>query len=242
MKTFTLFILFSFSLSITALLANDSGVLKGRVQASYTAMPIPGVAIYIPELNRGLTTDEKGEFHISSLPLKRLTVQFKLLGYKTVIREFDVLTLKAAQIILMEESTTMIDEVVVSGAYIMSRENSPIAIEKINREELLKMPSPGLMSSLARMPGINEVSLGPGIGKPVVRGLSFSRVLSVYQGARFENQQWGADHGLGLNETGISSIEVIKGPASIIYGSGAMAGVIHLVEAPDASIGSTEGD
>src|SRR5690606_36624109 len=114
--------------------------------------------------------------------------------------------------------------------------------EKINRSELLKMPSPSLMSSLSRVPGINEVSLGPGIGKPVIRGLSFSRVLSVYQGARFENQQWGADHGLGLNETGISSVEIIKGPASIIYGSGAMAGVIHLIEEPDAVVGKIEGD
>jgi iron complex outermembrane recepter protein len=130
----------------------------------------------------------------------------------------------------MEESLTNIDEVVISGAYIMSKESSPISIEKVDRLAILKMPSPSLMTALTKTPGVNEISLGPGISKPVIRGLSFSRVLSVYQGGRFENQQWGADHGLGLTETGIGNIELIKGPASLIYGSGAMAGVVNLIE------------
>lgn len=209
---------------------------------SSTLLPLPGVTVFIPEINRVVITDHEGQFSISSLPEKTLTIQFSFVGYMTVIEKIDQAAFEKILVIQMEETTTTIDEVVVSGAYVMSRENSPISIEKINRDELLKMPSPSLMTSLSRIPGINEVSLGPGIGKPVIRGLSFSRVLSVYQGARFENQQWGADHGLGLNETGISSVEIIKGPASIIYGSGAMAGVIHLIEEPDAIVGKIEGD
>src|SRR5690554_1341663 len=125
MGTFFLCMFFLSGLAVTEVLANDPVVLKGKVQASATAKPIPGVAVYIPELNRGLTTDEEGFFFIASLPSKRLTVQFSLLGYKSVIKEFDASALKEAQTILMEESTTTIDEVVVSGAYIMSRENSP---------------------------------------------------------------------------------------------------------------------
>jgi iron complex outermembrane receptor protein len=222
--------------------AEKENDLMGTVKDKITGMAIPGVAVTIPELNRGMVTDHNGKFSLVTLPKKSLTIQFSLLGFKTLILKLNLANLKEELVIEMEETTTTIDEVVVSGAYIMSRENSPIAIEKIYREELLKMPSPSLMSSLSRTPGINEVSLGPGIGKPVIRGLSFSRVLSVYQGARFENQQWGADHGLGLNETGISSVEVIKGPASIIYGSGAMAGVIHLVEERDAANGEIEGE
>jgi iron complex outermembrane receptor protein len=147
-----------------------------------------------------------------------------------------------ALVIQLEEAFTNIDEVVVSGAYVMSKESSPINIEKINKTEILKMPSPSLMTAIARTPGVSEISLGPGISKPVIRGLSFSRVLSLYQGARFENQQWGADHGLGLTETGIGDIELIKGPASLIYGSGAMAGVINLIEDKDAAPGDVEGD
>ena len=175
--------------------------------------------------NRGVVTDIDGEFSILSLPGRDLTFQISFVGFETIITKIDPSDIEGPIRFQMEEAASALDEVVVSGAYIMSRENSPINIEKVSREQVLKMPAPNLMSSLSRVPGVNQVSLGPGISKPVIRGLSFSRVLSVYQGARFENQQWGADHGLGLNETGISGVEIIKGPASIIYGSGAMAGV-----------------
>src|SRR5690606_29668156 len=186
--------------------------LSGQVVEKSTGTTMPGVSIFVPELNRGVTTDINGEFAVSSLPERDLTFQISFVGFKTIITKIDHSTVQGQMRIQMEETTSALDEVVVSGAYIMSRENSPIAIEKISREQVLKMPSPSLMSTLARIPGINQVSLGPGISKPVIRGLSFSRVLSVYQGARFENQQWGADHGLGLNETGISGVEIIKGP------------------------------
>lgn len=216
--------------------------LSGSVVEKSTGMTLPGVSVFIPELNRGAVTDMRGEFAFSSLPQTDLTFQLSFMGFKTIITTIDLAVVKEPLYIQMEETTGTLDEVVVSGAYIMSRENSPIVIEKISREQVLKMPAPSLMSTLSKLPGVNQVSLGPGISKPVIRGLSFSRVLSVYQGARFENQQWGADHGLGLNETGISGVEIIKGPASIIYGSGAMAGVIHLVEDRDATIGDIEGD
>ena len=216
--------------------------LSGQIVEKSTGMKIPGAAIFIPELNRGIVTDMDGEFTIPSLPGGALTFQISFVGFETIIMKIDPSSIPGPIYFQMEVATSALDEVVVSGAYIMSRENSPINIEKVSREQVLKMPSPSLMSSLSRVPGVNQVSLGPGISKPVIRGLSFSRVLSVYQGARFENQQWGADHGLGLNETGISGVEIIKGPASIIYGSGAMAGVIHLVEDSEASMGEIEGD
>jgi iron complex outermembrane recepter protein len=200
-----------------------------------------GVSLFVPELRRGTVTNNQGIYRLTSLPPGRITLQVSYMGYETIITKINPSQQNSFDFQL-KETTTSVEEVVVSAAYIMSRESSPISIEKINKNDILKSPAPSLMSALAKIPGISEVSLGPGISKPVIRGLSFSRVLSVYQGARFENQQWGADHGLGLTETGLSGVEIIKGPASIIYGSGAMAGVVNLLEDPDASRGTTEGD
>lgn len=229
-------------LSVNRGMAQDeSNYIQGKVTDTKTDEPLIGVSVFVPELSRGAVTDTNGEYSLASLPSRSITVQFSLIGYASVISKINP-TQNNGLSITMEESTTSVDEVVVSAAYIMSRESSPISIEKINKDVILKSPSPSLMSALAKTPGVSEVSLGPGISKPVIRGLSFSRVLSVYQGARFENQQWGADHGLGLTETGLSGIEIIKGPASIIYGSGAMAGVVHLLEEPDASPGEVSGD
>jgi iron complex outermembrane receptor protein len=213
----------------------------GKVIDKSTNSPLPGVTVFIPELNRGVVTDLDGQFRISGIPDRSVKIQVSFIGYATQIKNVKVGSDKDI-LIEMEEYATTIDEVVVSGAYIMSKESSPINIEKVDRTDLLKMPAPNLMSALARTPGVSEISLGPGISKPVIRGLSFSRVLSLYQGARFENQQWGADHGLGMTETGIANIEMIKGPASIIYGSGAMAGVVNLIEEKDAQAGNVEGD
>lgn len=229
-------------LASVGVLAAQTLSLSGKVIDKDTKLPLPGVTILIADLNRGVVTDLDGNFSISGLPERNITLQISFVGYGTEVQTIKPGNASKTLLIQLEEMTTNIDEVVVSGAYIMSKESSPISIEKVSKTDLLKMPSPNLMSALARTPGVSEISLGPGISKPVIRGLSFSRVLSVYQGARFENQQWGADHGLGMTETGIANIEMIKGPASIIYGSGAMAGVVNLIEDKDAQAGAIEGD
>lgn len=232
----------AFALVSIGILAAQDISINGRVVDKSTNTPLPGVSVFIAELNRGVVTDLDGNFRLSDLPDRNVTLKISFVGYSTIIQSMKPGANSRSLVIQLEEAFTNIDEVVVSGAYVMSKESSPINIDKINRTEILKMPSPSLMTAIARTPGVSEISLGPGISKPVIRGLSFSRVLSLYQGARFENQQWGADHGLGLTETGIGDVELIKGPASLIYGSGAMAGVVNLIEDRDAAPGKIEGD
>ncbi|SEJ32567.1 iron complex outermembrane recepter protein [Cyclobacterium xiamenense] len=215
--------------------------LSGTLRDGDTSEALIGVTVFVPELGRGAISNAAGLYRIDGLPSRNLTIQFSYVGYATALKKVNAANQSTLDVQL-ESATASVDEVVVSAGYIMSRERSPISIEKINKQSLLRNPYPSLMTGLAKTPGVSEVSLGPGISKPVIRGLSFSRVLSVYQGARFENQQWGADHGLGLTETGLSGVEIIKGPASIIYGSGAMAGVVNLIEAPDAAAGEVTGD
>lgn len=230
-----------FLLASLSLVRGQNLSLSGTVRDATSGEPLIGVTVFVPELGRGTVSDEQGLFALEVLPMRNLTIQFSYIGYATALKKINPAEQSRVEIRLAS-ATTSVDEVVVSAAYVMSKESSPISIEKIDRQSILRNPSPSLMTALAKTPGVSEVSLGPGISKPVIRGLSFSRVLSVYQGARFENQQWGADHGLGLTETGLAGIEIIKGPASIIYGSGAMAGVVNLIEEADAASGEVSGD
>ena len=85
-----------------------------------------------------------------------------------------------------------------------------------------------LAEGITNIAGVESVSTGNSIGKPVIRGLSSNRVLVYTQGVRLENQQYGDEHGLGINAAGIESVEVIKGPASLLYGSDALGGVLYL--------------
>ena len=84
----------------------------------------------------------------------------------------------------------------------------------------------GLLQRLSYEQGIDKISLGNGIAKPVIRGLSFNRLLLYQYGTRIDNQPWDDRHDMGINENGVDKVEVIKGPAALIYGADAMGGAL----------------
>src|SRR5699024_4085973 len=109
-------------------------------------------------------------------------------------------------------------------------------------EKIKAMGNITLADGIKNISGVHVISTGTGIGKPVIRGLSSNRVLTYTQGVRVENQQFGDEHGLGINDSGIESIEVIKGPASLLYGSDALGGVLYINPEKFAPSGETESD
>ncbi|UKN00625.1 TonB-dependent receptor [Paracrocinitomix mangrovi] len=109
-------------------------------------------------------------------------------------------------------------------------EETSLNISKIDVDSMGLLGSYNLTEAIASEPGVEVLSSGNGISKPIIRGLSGNRVLVLMSGLKFDNQQWQEEHGLGLSSMGLSSVEVIKGPMSILYGSEAMGGVINLIE------------
>ena len=98
-----------------------------------------------------------------------------------------------------------------------------------------------MAEAISNIPGVEQTTTGAGIGKPVIRGLSGNRIVTYAQGIRIENQQWGDEHGLGVGEVGIESVEVIKGPASLLYGSDALGGVLYFIDERYAQHNTVEG-
>ncbi len=115
-------------------------------------------------------------------------------------------------------------------------------IEVVDSRFLNENQSGRLMQTLSRMPGISSIDIGSGQSKPVIRGLSFNRVAVAENGIKHEGQEWGADHGLEIDQYGIERIEIIKGPASLMYGSNAIGGVIDLKQLAVPSKNSTGGN
>lgn len=99
-----------------------------------------------------------------------------------------------------------------------------------------------ISDALAKLPGMSQVNTGPGISKPVIRGLYGNRVLAVVSGLRFDNQQWQDEHGLGLNDMGVDRVEIIKGPVSLLYGSEAIGGIINIIEETPAVANTHTGE
>lgn len=126
-----------------------------------------------------------------------------------------------------KDTIHQMDEVIVSTAFNKLQSQNVMKVEHIKLSTLQQKGEITLVEGLAKTPGVSVISTGASIGKPVIRGLSGNRVLIYSQGVRLENQQFGEEHGLGLNDSGVDSFEVIKGPASLLYGSDALGGVIY---------------
>ncbi|MBP3227736.1 MAG: TonB-dependent receptor [Bacteroidaceae bacterium] len=119
--------------------------------------------------------------------------------------------------------------------------DTPVPTSLVRHAELRHVPSLNIVTAIARQPGVSAVTTGNGIAKPVIRGLGYNRVVSVADGVRQEGQQWGDEHGLEIDAAGVHSVEILKGPASLMYGSDAMAGVIVFRPAPLMAEGQSDG-
>lgn len=186
-------------------------------------------AIYLPELAIGTNANFDGEFQLTNIPNGTYEVIFSLLGYTpySVKIQFPRQTDEALKIIL-KPSVVEMSTIILSVPFHQLQSDNVMKVEQINVSDLQKNGAINLADGLSNMSGVATINTGVGIGKPVIRGLSSNRVLTYTQDIRLENQQFGEEHGLGINDSGIESVEVIKGPASLLYGSDALGGVLYL--------------
>lgn len=127
----------------------------------------------------------------------------------------------------------ILSEVTVYGLTGTQRmKDSPIAFSVISPKKLHQSFGTNIVDAITFQPGISQISTGAGISKPVIRGLGYNRVVVIEQGIRQEGQQWGDEHGLEVDAEGVHSVEILKGPASLMYGSDAIAGVMILHPEP----------
>jgi len=188
--------------------------------------PIKGVSVYAPELHKGTTTDENGKYTLNNLPNGNVKLSFIYVGFTTQNRTINPQEQQSLDLTL-DETVFQMDEVIVSTAFNKLQSQNVMKVAHETIKSLQQNGAPTLIEGLSSIPGVSQVSTGTSIGKPVIRGLSGNRVLVYSQGVRLENQQFGDEHGLGLNDAGIESVEVIKGPASLLYGSDALGGVLY---------------
>ncbi|GHT21728.1 TonB-dependent receptor [Bacteroidia bacterium] len=188
-----------------------------------TNEPVAFANVYYPDTKTGTYTDSNGNFTVH--PSKQsVLVQISSLGYKTFLA---TISPQENKTIYMEPSNHEIQEIVISATGSRLQGENVMNVEKLKLKDNAVIQGFSLSEKLSFVPGISNFSTGAGIGKPVIRGLSGNRIAVFSQGIRIENQQWGDEHGLGLDENGYEQVEIIKGPASLLYGSDALGGVLH---------------
>jgi iron complex outermembrane receptor protein len=227
-----------FILIIAIIISNvlKAQVVKGKIIDAQTKESIPGVNIYLPEIKKGVVTDIDGTYELK-LPRKgTYKLQVSFVGYNIILKSTDVAEEPVNLDFELEPAVIETKEFVISSVYNSSQEENPVEVIQFDSKQMLQSSSPTLMQSLSNIAGVTMIESGVGNSKPVIRGLSNNRVLVYSQGMPFDNQQWGDDHSLGLNELGIDKVEIIKGPSSLIYGADAMGGVLHFVSEKPAPV------
>jgi iron complex outermembrane receptor protein len=216
--------------------------LSGKVTDKQTGEAIPGVILYIPDLKTGTVSGIDGTYTINNLPSSKVLLQVSFVGYKTIIETIDLSTITTKDFAL-EIAVKEINEVVITGlSQASERHRTPTPISIVTKTQLLQNSSTNIIDAIAKQPGISQITTGAGISKPVIRGLGYNRVVVVNDGIRQEGQQWGDEHGIEIDEFSINKVEILKGPASLTYGSDAMAGVINLISSPTLPEGKITGN
>lgn len=217
-------------------LSNDTDSLKmaradfsGRVTDSKTGAPIAGVNIYFSEIKTGVSTDGNGYFGFHNITEGKHLVELSHIGYATITDAIDIKG-DTKKDYIMTQSVVENNAVIVTGVSGATQlKKVPFQVSVLRKQDLLQNSSTNIIEALAKNPGVSSMATGPAISKPVIRGLGYNRVLTVNDGVRQEGQQWGDEHGIEIDESSVSKVEILKGPASLIYGSDAMAGVINII-------------
>lgn len=222
-------------------LSYSQNTIKGQVFDEKNEVLV-GVTVYIQEINKGTTTNEHGEYQLYNLPQGEFSLQFSFLGYENRIEKCHLNNSEVELNINLKQSVIETEEIVVTGGYNSSQHENAAKVEILKISNISNINSPNFMEVLTKVPGVDMISKGNGVSKPVIRGLSMNNILVLNNGIRIENYQYSENHPLGIDENSIEKVEIIKGPASLLYGSDAMGGVINFIKEKPAPVGKIVGD
>ena len=126
----------------------------------------------------------------------------------------------------------------VTGDTKLKHSTTPVSI--VTPQVLRATAASNIIDAIAHQPGVSQLTTGSGISKPIIRGLGYNRVVVMSEGVRQEGQQWGDEHGVEVDAGSVNSVEILKDPASLMYGSDAMAGVVILHSQPTLAEGDLQ--
>ena len=220
---------------------NAQNKITGRI-TDQENLPLPGATIFIPDLNKGTIADNNGIYEFTNLPNCKAKIQCSFIGYINVIETIELKGERVELNIKLKSTTIEAGEVVITGFYNSTQHDNAVKIDVLKLDLLTAKNTANFSEVLTKVPGVDMISKGNGVSKPVIRGLSMNDILVLNNGVRFENYQYSSHHPLGIDEFGIEDVEIIKGPASLLYGSDAIGGVMNFIKEKPASVNTISGD
>lgn len=189
--------------------------LSGKVTDNITGEAVAGAAISIKDTSIGELTDSTGYFSFCHLDQKEYILSVDYIGYKSDTIHVNLKDGVTNLDVQLMPTDIALKEVIVSTAGVVTE-------VKVDRNPVDRMDT-DFLKTISSFPGVATMNIGAGVSKPVVRGLSSNRVAVINDGILQQNQQWGADHGVTLNQFDVSTATIYKGPYALLFGSSSPA-------------------
>jgi iron complex outermembrane receptor protein len=230
-------------LSLAVLSSFVRGVEAATVSGSLTdesGKPLAGARVTIPALKKGAVTDKDGKYGIDGVPAGGYAIEFRMADYGVQSRQVAVPEAGATVSATLKQTPIEIAPITITAKpEAASTLTTPTSVDVVEGRQLDRKRGQNVMDTIKNEPGVDVLTTGATLSRPVVEGLSEQNVVMIEDGVRHEVQPWGIEHAPEIDSLSTSRIEVLRGPASLMYGSDALGGVISVFkpELPSTALG-----
>jgi iron complex outermembrane receptor protein len=217
-------------IAFSAQVAAQAGVtLAGKLTNSLSGAPIAGATVQIDELNRQVRSSNDGVFTFDNVPPGMYHLSVHSQGYSTRRSEITVAKTAVTADLNVDPELHFTEVTTVTG-FARSQFESLQPTTVLSGQELSKNLEMSLGNTLESQPGIASRTFGPAPGRPVIRGLDGDRVQILQDGQRMSDlSSQSGDHGVTINPAVAERIEVVRGPATLLYGPSAIGGLVNII-------------
>jgi iron complex outermembrane recepter protein len=225
--------------------------VHGIVEDSLSGRPLPDadITVEVPSTSRTSLArtirkraDSQGRFDLLDLPPAIVTLTVRVIGYAPARLSLDLTAGDRLVAVHLVVATTVLSEFEVRADTLAERLGRVVATSTLNAAALAETRGQTLGETIKNLPGVAVIQFGPSIAKPVIRGLNSQRVLVMNAGLRQEDQQWGTEHAPNIDTFDASSVTVVRGAATVLYGADAIGGVVRVDQAAVPDSGGFRGD
>lgn len=218
------------SLSLFAF-GQSTGTIRGTITSDANNAPVSGVSVQLTELRRNVETDGNGVYEFTGIPAGRYTLVTHIEGFSDRARNVVLVAGANAAVDFSLSLASLREEVTVTTT---GTEESVFdsfqSVTAIGTTRIREQASTAIGETLEREAGIGKRSFGPGTSRPTIRGFDGDRVLVLQDGIRNGSvASTSGDHGEPIDTLNLERLEVIKGPATLLYGSNAIGGVVNAI-------------
>ncbi len=207
------------------------GTIRGVVTLEDTGKPLHNVEVTIIQLRRSVVTKEDGTYEFKDVPPGRYDIHAHLDRVPDVVRTAQISGGDILQLDFTISLRVVRDEVTVTATGTEETSfNSIQSVSSLNAIEISERNGISLGELLDHELGVAKRSFGPGSSRPVIRGFDGDRVLVLQDGMRIGSLgSQSGDHGEPIDPLAVDRVEVVKGPATLLYGSNGIGGVVNAI-------------